>query len=129
MNKKIGGTLVIFSLLLAGLSYLVYHLAPEVSRPTLVAGLAGGALCLMWGILALGGSKGKAASILTLIPVSFTLMPQAFSSWQGKESGWEVAALKTVLLVICVGMLIRIAWSGVVFDVQSGSGTPLPRSK
>jgi hypothetical protein len=43
MNKTIGLLLVIYSLLLAGLSYLVHHLAAGAARPTLIAGLVGGA--------------------------------------------------------------------------------------
>lgn len=59
MNKTIGLQLAVFSLLLAGLSYVVYHLAPAVTRPTLIAGLVGGALCLVWAAMALAGKRGK----------------------------------------------------------------------
>ena len=124
MNKTLGLLLVVYSLLLAGLSYLVYHLAPGETRPALVAGLGGGALCLVWGVRALAGRGGKALPLLTLIPVSFTLLPQVFGNWSGEsgasEGGWTVAAILTVLLVISLGMLVRIAWSGMVFDVPAG---------
>ncbi len=124
MNKKIGLLLVVYGLLVAGLSYLVYHLAPEGTRPTLIAGLAGGGLCLVWGIRALAGSGGKALPLLTLIPVSFTLLPQAFGNWSaGAQGGRGVAAITTLLLVLSVGMLLRIAWSGMVFDVPAAGTT------
>ena len=87
MNKTIGLLLVVYSLLLAGLSYLVYHLAPGGTQPTLIAGLVGGALCLVWGVRALAGSGGKALPLLTLIPVSFTLLPQTFMSWSAGSGG------------------------------------------
>lgn len=127
MNKTIGLLLVVYSLLLAGLSYLVYHLAPGAARPTLITGLAGGALCLVWGVRGLAGSGGKALPLLTLIPVSFALLTQAFPAWSGGsvglQAGRTVAVVTTLLLVLSLGMLTRIAWSGMVFDVPAGGPT------
>ena len=127
MNKTIGLLLVVYSLLLAGLSYLVYHLAPGGTRPTLIAGLVGGALCLVWGARALAGSGGKALPILTLIPVNFALLTQTFMSWSGGSAGFQggrtVAAVITLLLVLSMGMLLRIAWSGMVFDLPPAGPT------
>ncbi len=124
MNKTIGLLLVVYSLLLAGLSYLVYHLAPGVARPTLITGLAGGALCLVWGFRALGGSGGKALPLLTLIPVCFALLTQAGAAWSGGSGGLQagrtVAMVTSLLLVLSLGMLVRIAWSGMVFDLPAG---------
>jgi hypothetical protein len=127
MNKTIGLLLVVYSLLLAGLSYLVHYLAPGGTRPTLIAGLAGGAFCLVWGVRALAGSGGKAPPILTLIPVAFTLMTQTFMSWSGGSAGFhggqKVAVVITLLLALSMAMLVRIAWAGVVFDVPPASRT------
>jgi hypothetical protein len=127
MNKTIGFLLVIYSLLLAGFSYLVYHLAAGAARPTLIAGLVGGALCLVWGFRALAGSGGKALPILTLIPVNFALLTQTFMGWSGGSGGLQVgrtvAAVITLLLALSLGMLVRIAWSGMVFDVPAGGPT------
>jgi hypothetical protein len=58
MNKTLGLLLVVYSLLLAGLSYLVYHLAPGAAQPTLITGPAGGALCLVWGLDRSPGAGG-----------------------------------------------------------------------
>jgi hypothetical protein len=124
MNKTIGLLLVAYGLLAAGLSYLVYHLAWGGTQPTLIAGLAGGALCLIWGVRAVAGSGGKALPLLTLIPVSFTLLPQTFMSWSGGvQAGRGAAALITLLLVLSLGMLVRIAWSGMVFDLPAAGAT------
>jgi hypothetical protein len=124
MNKTIGLLLVVYSLLLAGLSYLVHHLAPEVARPTLITGLVGGALCLVWGLRALAGSGGKALPILTLIPVNFALLTQTFMGWSGGSGGLQtVAVVITLLLALSLGMLVRIAWSGMVFDVPPAGQT------
>jgi hypothetical protein len=124
MNKTIGLLLVVYSLLVGGLSYLVYHLAPGVARPTLITGLVGGGLCLVWGLRALAGSGGKALPLLTLIPVNFALLPQTFMSWSGGlQPGRTVAAVITLLLVVSMGMLVRIAWSGMLFDLPAGGQT------
>jgi hypothetical protein len=127
VNKTIGLVLVVYSLLLAGCSYLVYHFVPVGTQPTLIAGIVGGALCLVWGARALAGSGGKTLPLLTLIPVSFTLLPQTFMSWSagsgGVQAGRGVAALITLLLVLSLGMLVRIAWSGMLFDLPAGGQT------
>ena len=127
MNKTIGLLLVVYSLLLAGLSYLVQHLAPGAARPTLITGLAGGALCLVWGFRALAGSGGKVLPLLTLSPVCFVLLTQAGTAWSGGSDGLQagrtVAVVITLLLVLSMGMLVRIAWSGMVFDVPAAGPT------
>jgi hypothetical protein len=127
MNKTIGLLLVVYSLLVAGLSYLVYHLAPGGGRPTLITGLVGGGLCLVWGFRALAGSGGKALPLLTLIPVNFALLPQTFMGWSGASGGLQagrtVAVAITLLLVLSMGMLVRIAWSGMLFDLPAGGQT------
>jgi hypothetical protein len=127
MKKTIGFQLVVYSLLLTGLSYLVHHLAPALTRPTLIAGLVGGALCLVWGLRALAGSRGKALPILTLIPVSFVMLSQTVITWGGGSQEvpgrQTAAAVITILLVLSIGMLMRIAYAGVLFDVQPASPT------
>lgn len=127
MNKKIGLQLVVYSLLLAGLSYLIHNLAPGGALPALITGWVGGALCLVWGAGAMAGFRGKALPILTLIPVSYVLLPQTFMRWSGESreapAGVVVALLTTLLLLLSLGMMARIAWAGVVFDVPGASPT------
>jgi hypothetical protein len=127
MNKTLGLQLVVYGLLLAGLSYLVHHLAPPLARPTLIAGLAGGVLCLVWGGRAVLGSTGKALPILTLIPIGFVMLSQTVGTWGGgtqEVAGRQTAALViTALFVLSLGMLMRIAYAGIVFDGQAASPT------
>jgi hypothetical protein len=68
MNKTIGLLLVVYGLLLGGLSYDLYHLAAGAVRPKLITGLVGGALCVVWGFRALAGSGGKALPIWRFAP-------------------------------------------------------------
>ncbi len=127
MNKTIGLQLVVYSLLLAGLSFLTHHVAPALAQPTLIAGLAGAALCLVWGLRAVAGSRGKALPILTLIPVNFVLLSQTVLGWWGGSEGMQgrrtAAAVITLLFVVSIGMLMRIAYAGVVFGGQPASPT------
>ena len=52
MNKNIGLQLVVYSLLLAGFSYLTHHLAAALARPTLIAA--------WWGVLSVwSGPSGS----------------------------------------------------------------------
>jgi len=122
MNKSIGFQLVVYSLLLAGLSYLTHHLAPTVARPTLVAGLAGSALCLLWGVRAVAGSRGKALPILTLIPICFVMLSQTVMNFGGQEFPGQRSATPVIaiLLALSMGMLLRIAYAGVVLSGQPG---------
>jgi hypothetical protein len=117
--------LAVYGFLLAGLSYLTHYLAPALAKPTLITGLAGGALCLVWGVRAMQGSRGKAWAILTLIPVTFVMLSQAVLTWGGgtqQVPGRRMAAVViTVLCVFSVWMLMRIAYAGMVFDEQPGS--------
>ncbi len=120
MNKSVGIQLVIYGLLLAGLSYLAYYLAPSLTKPVLIAGIIGGALSLVWGARAVAGSGGKALPTLTLVAVCFVLLPQTFTTWTGEDKiqgGGAPAVLVTVLFVLSLAMLVRIAWSGMIFDL------------
>jgi hypothetical protein len=125
MNKTIGLQLAVYSLLLAGLSYLTHYLVPSLARPTLIAGLAGGACCLVWSLRALAGRRGKALPILTLIPVNFILLSQTFFAWAGgsqEVAGRQAAAMViTLLFALSMAMLMRIAYAGVMFDGQPDS--------
>lgn len=124
MNKALGLELVVYGLLVAGLSCLTHYIAPALATPTLVAGLAGGGLCLVWGVRAMRGSRSKAWAILTLIPVAFIMLSQSVMSWSGGSqvvAGRRLAAVViTVLCVLSVWMLTRIAYAGMTFDGPPG---------
>ncbi len=117
MNKRIGLQLLGYSVLLFALSWIIYQLTPSVGKPTLVTGVAGGTLCLVWGIRAGLGKPGKALAILTLIPICYVLLGQAITVWMerdpGLASGMVVKSLVTLLFVASMGMLVRIAYAGV----------------
>jgi hypothetical protein len=125
MNKTLGLQLVIYSLLLAGLSCFSHYLAPALARTTLIAGLAGGTLCLVWGLRSLKGNRSKVLPILTLVPVCFVLLSQTITGWASSGEGMPnrrtAAAVITLLFAMTLGMLMRIAYAGVVFYGQPTS--------
>ena len=139
MNRTIGIQLAVYSLLLAGLSYLVHHLAPTIARPTLITGLAGGALCLAWAVRAVLGKRGKALPILTLIPICYVLLGQAIMVPTGQNlslPGERTAvAVIGLLFFLSMGIVVRIAWAGVAFGQQppnprkEGDGQPQPSER
>jgi len=137
MNKSIGVQLIVYGLLVAGLSYAAHQLAPSLARPSLIVGLAGGGLCLVWGLRALAGSRRKAMVILTLVPVNFVLLSQVVLGWLGEsEAGAErrlAATAATVALALSLAMLMRVAYTdaelvGPPANPDATNKTPAPPS-
>ncbi len=99
-----------------GLGYLVFVLAKPLATTTLIAGLAGGALCFLAGIRALQGVRQKTLPLLTLIPLTIVLVSQAVMTWGAgtpeiPDRGKATAAVG-LLVVLCFGMLMRVAYAG-----------------
>jgi hypothetical protein len=69
------------------------------------------------------GHRGKALPMLTLLPVSYVLLSQAFLSWSGESVPGRTgaAAVITFLFLISIGMMLRIASAGMVFAGPSAS--------
>lgn len=126
MTKPIGFQLIAYSLLLAGISYLVHRWAPSLSQLTFVTGLAGGGVCLVFGFMALLGYRGKGLSILALIPITFVMLSQTVLSWGGGESDhsgrYAAARAITFLFLLSTGMLARIAYAGIDFNSPADTG-------
>jgi hypothetical protein len=124
MNKSLGSELIVCSVLLTGLSYLVHYLVPEIARPTLIAGMAGGVLCFVWGLLAVLGKCGKALPVLTLLPMCFVMVWQAVVSWKGRNTGsmghQMVPVVIIVALAFTLAMLLNIIYARVALDGQPG---------
>lgn len=93
MNKAIGLQLIGFGVVSIGLGCLVFFMARPLAMPTSIAGLAGGALCLVAGFRAVQGITRKALPLLTLIPLTIVLVAQTVLTWGGgscerrRESG------------------------------------------
>jgi len=108
--------LVVCGLLLAGLSFLAHHLQPSLWHGTLTTGLAGGGLCILWGAQGRGGTFCRRGGMLTLALGACVFVHQAAQSWAasaaGESKGRMVAALMTVLVLCCLGMVATLAQEG-----------------
>lgn len=108
--------LVLCGVSLAGLSLLAQHLQPNFPRVTLLTGLVGGGLCILWGVLGGRTARVRAGAMATLAAVACVLVRQAVQSWaastEDASNGRMVAVLMTVLVAFSVGMLTNLAREG-----------------
>lgn len=116
MNKAIGVQLIGFGVASIGLGCLVFFMARPLAMPTLIAGVVGGALCLLAGFRAVQGVTRKALPLLTLIPLTIILVAQTVLTWgaaspeiPGRRSASAVVCL---LLALSYLMLMRVAYAG-----------------
>ena len=118
LSLEMAVDLVLCGALLAGLSLLAQHLQPDLQRATLITGLAGGGLCVLWGVLGRRGTRCRAVAMVTLAAVLCVFVRQAVQSWEASAAGESkarmVTALMTVLVVFCVGMVANLAREGKV---------------
>ena len=116
MSLEVAFDLVLCGVLLAGLSFLARHLQPDLPRATLFAGLVGGGLCVLWGVMGRRGTRCRGAAMVTLAAVACVFVRQAVQSWEAsaavESKGRMVAALMMLLVVFCVGMLANLAQEG-----------------
>ncbi|HRT07452.1 MAG TPA: hypothetical protein P5233_03585 [Candidatus Paceibacterota bacterium] len=124
MNRGIGWMLLGYSAVLAALSWVVFHFTPSSGKLTLIVGVAGAVLCVLWGARAMVGKARKAGVLLTLAPVAFVLLSQAVTNWGGTVGAGEdrraAAWVATLLLILTVGVLMRVAYFGVAPIGQAG---------
>ena len=131
-SKSVGTALVGYGVGIAGLGWFIYQMAPGMARPTLIAGVAGGALSVLWGVRWLAGRGRKVWPILTLLPVSFVLLSQTVTAWMGEGEGsgpasGKLAILMTLALAASVAMIMRVAYHGVFGPASAPGGKqPLP---
>lgn len=133
MTRTVGFQLVLYSFLLAGISYVVKRSAPSLSSPTFETGVAGGAVCLLLGIRALCGHRGKGLAILALIPISFVMLSQSVMTWgsevEAAAAPRSPALTITFLFVVSMGMLARVAYAGVSFAPPANGGVTCPEKE
>ena len=111
--------LIAYGVVLAGLGFLLHQTAPVFGKVTFIAGLAGGGLCLLWGIAALAGLKGRSWSVLTAITVALVMLSQTVSAWMG--SGSEDAGVLTVRLLVTAMMILSM---GMIMYLLHGERPP-----
>lgn len=123
MNKAVSIQLLCYSLLLVVLGLFANSLASEPTRPTFYGAVAGGVVCAAWAVWALAGKCGKVLPVLTLVAVSFVLLSQTVHMWADEARKGpdhrKASIVITVLFVVSIAMLIRVAYSGL--NIAQGS--------
>jgi hypothetical protein len=112
MSLEVAVDLLACGGLLAGLCLLARCLEPGFPGVTLFAGLVGGALSVLWGVLGWRTGCCRMGAIVTLAVEGGVLAAQAVKSWgpsvEDASNGRMVSSLMAVLVVCCASMLVNL---------------------
>lgn len=102
--------LIAYGGILAGLGFFIHHAAPVFGKVTSIAGFAGGVLCLLWGVAAMAGLKGRVWATLSTIAAAVVLLGQAVNVWTSSASeeaaSMMVRLVVTAMFFLTIGMLL-----------------------
>ena len=98
--------LLAYGVALAGLSLVVQQIAPAFAEVTFSAGIAGGGLSVLWGIVAFTGHKRRTWAILTMIAVTVVLLTQVVQAWLGESTSLTGRLVLTLMFLMTMGMLL-----------------------
>lgn len=108
LNRKLALALLAYSLAAPLLGWLVQSWVPWMARATFKAGLIGGGLCLIWGVLAWLGNRVRAGAILTLAVMAFIILSDTVTMWMERKF-CKMAVVLTLLLGLTVVLLMALA--------------------
>jgi hypothetical protein len=109
MSKKMASVIVIYGVVLAALSLFIQQATPAFAQVVFVSGLAGGGLCVLWGIIAFAGHKRRAWAVLTMAEVGFAVLTQVVPAWiDGSSTSLSGRLVLTFMLLMTVGMLMYV---------------------
>jgi len=104
--------LLTYGAALAGLSFVVQQIAPAFAKVTFVAGMAGGGLSVLWGIVAFAGKKRRTWAVLTMIAVTVVLLTQVVQAWltstDTTSTNLTGRLVLTLMFLMTMGMLLYV---------------------
>jgi len=110
MSKKMASVLIAYGGILVGLGFLIHQAAPAFGKVTSIAGFAGGGLCLLWGVAAMAGLKGRVWATLSAIATIVVLLTQTVNAWSSSASEGAVSMMVrlvvTAMFFLTIGMLL-----------------------
>jgi len=116
MKRTVCSLLVGYGGLVAVLGLLTQQFAPDLARPALLAGMIGGGLSALWGVLGLLRKPHRGWAVFTLAASGFVLLSQVVTHWMPsgdpKPGTRTLALLATVMLVATFGTLMAVAHAG-----------------
>jgi len=90
----------------AAFGFLVQRSAPGFAKITFITGIGGGALSVLWGIVALTGHKRRTWAILTMIAATVVLMTQVVQAWLGASTSPTGRLVLTLMFLMTMSMLL-----------------------
>lgn len=106
------GVIAAYGIVLVALSFFIQRVAPASTKVTFFTGMAGGGLCVLWGIIAFVGHKRRTWIVLTMIAVAVVLLSQVVQAWLGSaaapSAGLTERLVPTLMLLMTVGMLMYV---------------------
>lgn len=116
MSVNVALDLGVCGALLGCLSVAANYLDPEFVGATLVTGLVGGGLCVLWAVLGRRGTPCRGAAMATLGTAACIFVGQAVQSWKAsgddQPNGRMGVAMMGVLVVCCASMLLLLLREG-----------------
>lgn len=119
--------LVLCGVFLACLSSLALFAQPALTRLTFITGLVSGGLCVLWGVLGWRGVPSRLGAIATLMAAVCVFARQIFhslsSAVRGESKDRMAIAMMTVLIVLCTGVLAKLALKGKYLQSHEAKAT------
>lgn len=112
MSKRMASVIAIYGIVLAALSLFIQQTAPAFTHVVFVTGLAGGGLCVLWGIVAFAGHKRRVWAVLTMIAVAVVMLSQVVHAWSVSTDATSMSLLGrlvlTLMFLMTIGMLMYV---------------------
>ena len=117
MKRIVWSLLVGYGAVLAVLGLLAQRLAPDFAGTSLLAGLVGGGVCALLGVLGLLEKPRRGWSILAMSIIGLLLLTQAVHHWMPSgatpRDTRSVALITTAMFLATVATLMMVAYSGI----------------
>ena len=112
MSKKMASIIAVYGVGLAALSLFIQQTAAAFAQAVIITGLAGGGLCVLWGIIAFAGYKRRAWTVLTMLAVALVVLSQVVHAWSPSTDATSISLTGrlalTFMLLMTVGMLMYV---------------------
>jgi hypothetical protein len=112
MSKKMASVIAAYGVVLAALGLIIQQTAPALAQVIFTTGMAGGGLCVLWGIVAFAGHKRRVWVVLTLIAVAAVVLHQMVHAWSVSTDATSISLMGrfvlTLMFLMTVGMLMYV---------------------
>jgi hypothetical protein len=109
MSKKMASIILAYGIALAALGLFIQQTPSTFARVVFVTGIAGGGLCVLWGIAGFAGYKRRTGAVLTLIALTLVLLSQAVKAWLPSDAASLTGQLvPTLMFLATIGMLLYV---------------------